>query len=151
MLAGEKAKSETHAMAVDIDDDLDKKSKEAMKRECANWRRVWDYLDDDVKSFLMRIGEEVIIQKRDGKAFEGTYGRPIISVVAHEFITMERLHSALHKKMLLYKTNSRVPLTNIVDFKFVEATWEDPTDNQYLQSINAETGAQVDSMQANKE
>ena len=149
-MAGEKAKNPAAQSWVDIEADLDKMSKKQLAQECANWRNVWDYLPDEVKSFLMRAGEDVLIFKRDGKMFEGAYGRPIISIVAHEFDTVERIHSTYHKKILLYKTTSRVPLTNIVDFKFVNAVYEDPRDNEWAQKQNAETADQAETISANE-
>lgn len=149
MMAGEKAKNPTHASAIDITAELGSMSKEALKRECKNWRTIWDLLDDETKSFLMRAGEEVFIFKRDGKAFEGTYVRPLVNVAGHEFQSMERIHSTLHKRMYLYKFLTRVYNSNIVDFKFIESAYDDPRDNQFADKINAETASQAESMQAN--
>ena len=150
MMAGEKAQNPTHATAIDITADLDKLSKSELKRECANWRVVWDLIDDDVRSFLMRSGEEVYIFKRDGRSFEGKYIKPMLTVSGHEFTSYERLHSAYHKRMFLYQFNSRVPMTNIVDFKFVEGSYDDPRDNEFADKLNAETASQAEAIQSSE-
>ena len=126
-------------------------SKKELQAECANWRRVWDLLDSNTQSFLMRSGEEVWIVKRDGKTFEGNYVRPQLEIVGHEFRSAERLHSTLHKRMFLYQFTSLVPQANIVDFKFIESAYEDPRDNMYADKLNAEINAQVDSVQQTSE
>ena len=148
-MSGEAAKNPAAESWVDIKANLEKMTAKQLRRECANWRKVWDYLDDDIKSFLMQIGQDVLIFKRDGKGFEGSYGRPICTVIAHEFETVERLHSTYHKKILLYRTTSRIPITNIVDFKFVNGVYEDPQDNEWAQKQNAETASQAETIAAN--
>ena len=146
LLSGEKAKSDARSGALDITSKIETMTKAELQRECANWRRVWDFIDSETQSFLMRSGEEVYIFKRDGSKFEAKYVRPKLSITAHEFTSFERLHSSLHKRMFLYQFNSTVPITNIVDFKFTESAFDDPRDNEYADKLNAETKEQVDSI-----
>ena len=146
MLSGEKAKSELRGAALDITSKTETMTKDQLRKECDNWRKIWDFLDSETQSFLMRPGEDVFILKRDGGKFEGNYVRPKLSITAHEFVSFERLHSALHKRMYLYKFDSTVPVANIVDFKFIESIHEDPRDNEWADKQNVETESQVDSI-----
>ena len=146
MLSGEKAKSAARETTLDITSKIETMTKTELQKECRNWRVIWDYIDSETQSFLMRSGEEVYIFKRDGAKFEAKYVRPKLSIVGHEFTSFERLHSSVHKRMFLYQFNSVVPITNIVDFKFVESAYDDPRDNEWADKQNAETKEHVDSI-----
>ena len=51
--------------------DLDKMTKEEMKKELEVLRVLWDWVDDSVKELVARVGQMVRIWRRDYKSYTG--------------------------------------------------------------------------------
>ena len=116
----------------DISKPVDQLTKKELQTEVANWRNVYSYLSDEVKSFLGQLGQPVLIYKRDGGSFRGDYAGFKVDIVEHRFTTMERLRDDVAKKYFIMRNESVVPVTNIIDFKWIRDTYED-TPDPYLQ------------------
>ena len=116
----------------DLSKNLETMTKAELKKEVQNWRNIYTYVSDEHKSFLGQLGQPVIVYKRDGGTFKGNYAGCRVEIVDHRFITMERIRDDVEKKYFIMRNESIVPVTNIIDFKWVKDMYED-TPDPYLQ------------------
>ena len=112
----------------DLSKDVEDMNKAELKTEVRNWRNLYTYISDEHKSFIGQIGQPVIIYKRDGGSFRGDYAGCSVEIVAHRFVTMERIRDDVEKKYFILRNESTVPTTNIIDFKWVRDRYEDTPD-----------------------
>ena len=122
----------------------EKMNKEELIREVINWRNVWSYIDDDVKSFLTQVGQPVVVTKRDGHSFHGTYFGMTTQIIEHKFKTLERIRDDVDKKFYIFENHTIVPSSNIVDFKFVDSKYED-TPDPYMEELERKQREAADS------
>lgn len=103
-------------------------NKDELKFEVEQWRRIWDYIPTEIQAILSQIGQQVIVFKRDGGYFDGFFLGFDCTVNNYIFKTTERIRSQVDKKFFIYETQSKVPKSNVIDFKFVKGTYEDTPD-----------------------
>ena len=116
----------------DLSKNLDTMTKAEMKREIKNWRNIYTYISDEQKSFLGQLGQPIMIFKRDGGSFRGNYAGCKVEIIEHRFFTMERIRDDVEKKYFIMRNEVAVPVTNIIDFKWVREQYAD-TPDPYLQ------------------
>lgn len=128
---GEAAKSVVQYSIFDNMKEVKKLTKDELIFEVEQWRRTWDYIPPELQGMLAQIGQEVIIFKRDGDSFQGFYKGFECKIDQHIFETTERIRSQVDKKFFIFRTTSKLPASNIVDFKFVKFTADDTPEPDY--------------------
>lgn len=128
---GEAAKSIAQYNIFDNMKEVKKLTKDELIFEVEQWRRTWEYIPTDIQGMLAQVGQEVIIFKRDGDSFQGFYMGFECEMKMHIFETTERIRSQVDKKFYIFKTTSKLPASNIVDFKFVKNTYDDTPEPDY--------------------
>ena len=141
---GESAESRT---LLDVQEPLDAMTNEQIRAECQNWRNIFSYIPQEYKWWLSRIGQQVIVFKRTGGYMDGSYQGCKVEITKHEIKTFERIRSQVEKKFFLHDTTTVIPESNITDFKFVSARyddtpnpWDEPSNeervNEKIESVN---------------
>ena len=115
--------------------------------ECQSWRNLSEYIPEEYRFWLAKIGQPVIVFKRTGGYLDGVYHGARLEVVKHEIKSFERIRSQIEKKYFIHDTITLIPESNVTDFKFVESKyedtpnpWDDPTPeqavNEKLETVN---------------
>ena len=73
----------------------------------------------------------MIIFKRDGGYFKGSYAGFVGGISHHRFLSVERIRDQVEKKYFIMQNETTVPVSNIIDFKFTKNVWEDTPDEYY--------------------
>lgn len=130
-MKGEAAKSIAIYNIFDNNKQIKDLDKEELQFEVDQWRRLWDYIPIELQGLLAQIGQEVFVFKRDGDSFQGHFSGFECSVSYYKFKTTERLRSNVDKKFFIYESETTVPKSNVVDFKFIKGTFEDTPEPEY--------------------
>ena len=77
-----------------------------------------------------------MIYKRDGGAFRGEYAGCKVEIIEHRFVTIERIRDDVQKEYFIMRNESTVPVTNIIDFKWIRDMYAD-TPDPYMQQTES--------------
>lgn len=130
-LKGEAAKSANQYSIFDNVKEIKDLTSEEAIFELEQWRKIWDYVPVEMQGILAQVGQEVIIYKRDGDSFQGFLAGVNVRLTEYVFKTTERIRSQVDKKFFIYTTESKIPVSNIVDFKVVTGTFDDTEEPSY--------------------
>ena len=112
----------------DVKDPIENMSREQLAAECQNWRNLSEYIPEEYKFWLAKIGQPVIIFKRTGGYLDGVYHGARLEVTKHEIKSFERIRSQIEKRYFIHDTITLIPESNVTDFKFVQTKYEDTPD-----------------------
>ena len=116
----------------DVSKPIPDMTKKELQNEATHWRNMYTYLSDELKSFLGQLGQPVMIYKRDGGSFRGDYAGFKVEIIEHRFSTIERIRDDVAKQYFIMRNESSVPVTNIIDFKWIKDMYDDSPD-PYMQ------------------
>ena len=82
----------------DVSKPIPDMTKKELQNEATQWRNMYTYLSDELKSFLGQLGQPVMIYKRDGGSFRGDYAGFKVEITEHRFSTIERIRDDVAKQ-----------------------------------------------------
>jgi hypothetical protein len=127
-LKGEAAKSIAAYNIFETTKKVKELNKEELQFEVTEWRKIWDYIPLEMQGLLSQLGQKVIVFKRDGQSFQGYFAGMKVTVTDYQFKTQERIRDNVQKEFYIYETETSVPKSNVIDFKFVKQMYEDTPD-----------------------
>jgi len=99
---------------------LDKMSKAELKRELELHRRLFQWLNDEARYFLVRIGQPIRIVRRDYKEYLGELLQPTFSLNELEVGVYQKVYDYNTGKYMMEKKIIKVPVSAIFAYEFIQ-------------------------------
>ena len=103
------------------------------------WRALWSWLSDDVKYFLLRIGSEVRILRRDYKGSAGELGEVKFVPSEFEVAVYEKRYNENDGKYYYEKKVIKIPQSAVMMIEFIsESTSAEDIEKYEVASLEEE-------------
>jgi len=104
--------------------------KELRERE-EFWRALWSWIDDEVKYFALRVGQQVRIVRRDYKGFVGELGQVHFDLSEIELHVYEKTYNYNDGQYYYEDKTIKLPSGGIAWHEFIHEVVEASVADQY--------------------
>lgn len=86
------------------------------------WRALWSWLDDDIKYFLLRVGQQVRVVRRDYKGSVGELGQVKFEAKELEISVFEKTYNYQDGKYYFETKVCKIPFGAITWIEFISSS-----------------------------
>jgi len=94
-------------------------SKEELRQECKGWRNLWQWLPEDCKYYLLRIGTPTRIVTRQYRGYLGVLGQPHFEVSELEVNVVSKEYNSEDGRYYWETKTLRLPVGAIAHIEFL--------------------------------
>ena len=116
---------------------------EQLRDEVQYWRRIWDFLDDDIKYYLTQIGVLTRVVTRFSKAYLGALYSVHFDVSEVELLVDMSEYDMKSSKYFRESKVMRFPVSNLTQFEFISARELEAEEESASNLTSLETASKV--------